>query len=590
MCFSEHELLANYHYRSPQPLLIDVGAHRGGGALRFAKKGWRVIAFEPEPRNRAGFERNLAGFDQVSCIPKAVSDVTGDVVPFYVSDEHYGIHSLKPFHKTHRLAFEVETVCLNDVLAELNVSSATLLKVDIEGADFSALKGFDFSKYRPELVMIEFMDERSSKHFGYTHHDVAAYMAEQGYATFVSEWAPIKEYAREGMAVSHVWLQCAPYPLNHEPAWGNLIFVPTADINKFKATLRAYLNKVKIRERIGKIPGAQALSILPKAFRVLMNEGPFKLGGMVASRVAVLLFRHPNILRQLAANWEWRQKVKKIKPDIDEYSNAWGAAKRALYGKWGPLPCSQSEVKRLQSLHNMYQGERIFIIGNGPSLNKTPLEKLEGEYTFGVNRIYLLFDRIRWRPTFYTAFDWQVTPDNRDEINALRGMTFFFPKRFQGLLRTGDDVYWYWLRNGFPNGGRSVKDRFSYDITKGICQGGTVIVPAIQIAYYLGFDPIYLIGVDTDYKIADSVKQSGPDCFGDGVGLYLESTKDDDVDHFDPRYFGKGRKWHNPNVPGMVRGHENCRAAIDAQGRHIYNATIGGKLEAFERVDFDTLF
>lgn len=347
-------------------------------------------------------------------------------------------------------------------------------------------------------------------------------------------------------------------------------------------------------------PDDKAISLLSKAFRVLMNEGPVALGRKAVRMLVLLvgrlsspryLIKRSNVTRQLVANWEWRRKVKEINAaGADDYNHSWAVARQALYAKWGHLPCPHSEVKRLQTLHNMYHGERIFVMGNGPSLNKTPLEKLEGEYTFGVNRIYLLFDRIRWRPTFYTTLDWRVTPDNLGEINALRGMTFFFPHRFWRLLRKGDDVYWYWSRHGFHRSGRFVEDRFSYDITKGICPGGTITVTAIQIAYYLGFDPIYLIGVDTDYKIPASVRQSGPDAFGDGVGLYLESTQDDDVDHFDPRYFGKGRKWHNPNVPGMIRGHENCKAAIEAQGRHIYNATVGGKLEVFERVDFDTLF
>ena len=246
MIFNELGLLASFPFRSTQPLLVDVGAHQGGVSKKFAAKGWRVIAFEPEPKNRAAFERHLAGFDDVVCLPNAVSDVTGEREPFYVSREHYGIHSLKPFHETHQLAFEVETVCLNDVLTDMNVSSVTLLKVDIEGADFLALKGFDFARYQPELVMIEFMDERTSKHFGYTHHDVVAYMDERGYTTFVSEWAPIKEYGREGKSSPpHTWLQCVPYPLGHEPAWGNLILVPQANTTLFEQTLAEYLRHLK---------------------------------------------------------------------------------------------------------------------------------------------------------------------------------------------------------------------------------------------------------------------------------------------------------------------------------------------------------
>jgi FkbM family methyltransferase len=243
MKFSEHALLASYSYRNPHPRLVDVGAHTGGMAREFVRKGWRVVAFEPEHKNRATLIRNLTGFDNVTCISKAVADVTGDIVPFYVSDEHYGIHSLKPFHKTHRPAYEVETITLNDALEELKIRSVTLLRVDTEGADFLALKGFDFLKYNPELVMVEFMDKRSLPHFGYTHHDVAAYMKERGYVTFVSEWEPIREYAREGMTnPPHVWIQCVSYPLSHEPAWGNLFFV--RDEDKDRNASMPHLNRI----------------------------------------------------------------------------------------------------------------------------------------------------------------------------------------------------------------------------------------------------------------------------------------------------------------------------------------------------------
>lgn len=284
-------------------------------------------------------------------------------------------------------------------------------------------------------------------------------------------------------------------------------------------------------------------------------------------------------------------KIKQLRLRVgrkESYNIRWGEAREKFYEKYGGFSPPLKDIERIKHLHNKYIGKRIFIIGSGPSLNRTPLEKLENEYTFGLNRIYLLFDRISWRPTFYTTVDWRMAPDCADEINSLTGMgiTFFFPERFRGLLREGEDVYWYWhCRTKDP-----VEKIFAYDMSKGIRGAGSVTGSAIQIAYYLGFDPIYLIGVDASYKVPDTVKQSGPDKFGHGVKLYLESTQDDDPNHFDPRYFGKGRRWHDPNVPRMIQGYGQCKKGIEAQGRHIFNATIGGKLEVFERVEFNSLF
>lgn len=245
--FSETELLARFPYEdTTDPTFVDVGAHVGSSSRPFAERGWRVIAFEPEPENRRELERNFREFAGFHCVPKAVTDVAGQTVPFYVSEEHWGIHSLKPFHATHRPAFLVETVRLDGELDELRVNEVTVLKIDIEGADYLALRSFDFSRFRPQMVMCEFMDERSEKHFGYTHHDMAKYLQDREYAVFVSEWAPIVEYARKDRPSQHPhrFLRCARYPLDHAPAWGNLIGVLPERVKEFEQVLTAYLAEI----------------------------------------------------------------------------------------------------------------------------------------------------------------------------------------------------------------------------------------------------------------------------------------------------------------------------------------------------------
>ncbi len=267
MDFSELGLLKAYNFKSNQPILVDVGAHHGSVSFAFADKGWQVIAFEPEHNNRQAFKKNLSQFSNVICIDKAVSDVTGEKVPFYTSNKHFGIHSLKPFHRTHKPAYEVETVRLDNALIKLNVSDVTLLKIDIEGADLLALKGFDFTKYQPEIVMVEFMDERSLENFNYSHHDMVSFMENVKYTCFISEWQAFKEYGRDGQeSEPHKWIQCAPYPLEHEPVWGNLIFVPEKDKDKFPVELKNYLQNLtrarrvaQFRNLIKKIPGAKAV-------------------------------------------------------------------------------------------------------------------------------------------------------------------------------------------------------------------------------------------------------------------------------------------------------------------------------------------
>lgn len=89
----------------------------------------------------------------------------------------------------------------------------------------------------------------------------------------------------------------------------------------------------------------------------------------------------------------------------------WTEEREKLWHAAGSFPTTPEDQEKIRSLQNRYRGQRLFVLGNGPSLNRQDLSKLENEYTFCFNKIYLLFDRISWRPTFYTTIDWRVTPD-----------------------------------------------------------------------------------------------------------------------------------------------------------------------------------
>jgi FkbM family methyltransferase len=292
---------------------------------------------------------------------------------------------------------------------------------------------------------------------------------------------------------------------------------------------------------------------------------------------------------ELLSLWQNIEKTQLSELSGREYAERWGVLREAFYSDHGGIPLDPSDADRLRTLHNKYAGRRIFVIGNGPSLNRTPLELLADEFTFATNRFYLMFDKIKWRPTFYTATDWRVVPDVREEINILSGMVFFFEERFRGLLTDDSRLsHTYWYTHA---GARKGDDpRFAFDISKGVRGAGSVTGSAIQLARFMGFDPIYLIGCDQNYVVLPTVEQEGQDAFGNGVKLFLTSTRDDDPNHFDPRYFGTGRKWHDPNMPRMIAGFEQCRSAIEESGKSIFNATVGGQLEVFKRVDFGTLF
>ena len=96
----------------------------------------------------------------------------------------------------------------------------------------------------------------------------------------------------------------------------------------------------------------------------------------------------------------------------------------------------------------------------------------------------------------------------------------------------------------------------------------------------MGFTEVYLIGMDFSYIIPESHKRTGD--------VLLSDT--DDPNHFHKDYFGKGKTWKDPKLDRVMMNYKQAKFVYECAGRNIYNATIGGKLELFERVNFNALF
>ncbi len=240
---------------------------------------------------------------------------------------------------------------------------------------------------------------------------------------------------------------------------------------------------------------------------------------------------------------------------------------------WRVSPSGRHNQQRLRQLRDSCQGKRCFVIGNGPSLSQTDLTRLAGEITIGCNNLFLMFDRMGFRPTFYTVEDTLVAQDRADEIRGITGVTKVFPRDVARWLRSDDaTVYVNFARSypGFP--------RFSGNLNQVAYWGGTVTLFNLQLAYYIGCREVYLIGIDHNYTIPADL-----DPTVDGVIV----SQGADVNHFDPNYFGQGYRYHNPRVERMENAYVAAREFAAAHGMKIYNATIGGKLEVFPRVDYD---
>ncbi|WP_163769267.1 FkbM family methyltransferase [Mycolicibacterium parafortuitum] len=198
-------------------ILVDVGAHHGAVTELFVNKGWSVVAYEPDPVNRHEFQRRIGVNSRVQLSSAAVSDQGSSSRSLYTSPLSSGISTLAAFHESHEPTAVVDVVCLSEDLPSRGISQVDFLKVDIEGFDFFALKGFDWS-YAPRFVLYEFED-RKTQPLGYTLRDSSAFMAGHGYSLLYSVWEPIVEYGSR-----HRWrgLFREP-PSDIAQCWGNVL-------------------------------------------------------------------------------------------------------------------------------------------------------------------------------------------------------------------------------------------------------------------------------------------------------------------------------------------------------------------------------
>ena len=233
--------------------------------------------------------------------------------------------------------------------------------------------------------------------------------------------------------------------------------------------------------------------------------------------------------------------------------------------------------KKLLTFKDKYKGKRCFIIGNGPSLNKLDLTLLKNEYTFGANAIYLNHDKMGFYPTFYVVEDILVAEDRSSEINKFNGSHKFFGNYLKYCLNSDEKTIWMnvvldYSFKEFPN--------FSNNASRRLWVGGTVSYLEMQLAFYMGFTDVYLIGFDHSYKIPKSANVNG---------TTIKSTEDD-PNHFHKDYFGKGKRWHDPMVDRMEKAYIVAKQNYEQVGRKIRNASAGGQLEVFDRMDYNSIF
>ena len=238
--------------------------------------------------------------------------------------------------------------------------------------------------------------------------------------------------------------------------------------------------------------------------------------------------------------------------------------------------------KKIAKFKNLYEGERCFIIGNGPSLKLEDLEKLKNEKTFACNLIFQCFDKTEWRPTNYFNID---ANSIRTTFRTREKTLEIFSECENAFVRAASEMWDFRDDPEFSNMylmnmifSESEEDfEFSEDCSEKVIMGYTVTYTMMQMAVYMGFKEIYLIGIDHNYsKIV----------LQDGSIVNGKITKD--KEHAD--FLGNYNLPNGSEVYKVERAYMKARQYAEDHDIKIYNATRGGNLKIFELFNFDLLF
>jgi hypothetical protein len=248
---------------------------------------------------------------------------------------------------------------------------------------------------------------------------------------------------------------------------------------------------------------------------------------------------------------------------------SWLAARHAAMWPQAALhPWRRDSIQRLAELKDKHRGQRAFILGNGPSLAKTDVSKLKGEYTFGMNRVYLAFPQWGFPTSFFVCVNDLVIEQCADDIGALK-MPKFLSWRSRRVIQPDEQTMF--LHSTYE------RPAFAKDARGRVWEGATVTYVALQLAFHMGFETVVLIGVDHNFA-------------SKGTPNTTVVSKGDDPDHFDKGYFGAGFRWQLPDLDMSERAYMMARQAYEGDGRRVLDATVGGKLTVFPKVEYNSLF
>ena len=272
---------------------------------------------------------------------------------------------------------------------------------------------------------------------------------------------------------------------------------------------------------------------------------------------------------------------------IRAYKDLWSTFKRQKreikeYLK-SYVPNHPELFAQLKGFKDRYKGKRCFVIATGPSLTIEDVLKLKNEVTFTMNSGYKLISN-GFNPSYYFITDgnsyknikhdldnYDLPPvfyNEKDIIWENRHLAYPLPVKVSVVLSR-----WQWHKLPYFLNRKIMSD----DISKSVTMGDTVVTVILQVCIYMGFSDIYLIGTDCSFH---------------GQQKHSSFMKYDNEEQIYKKAFNSKNEMQPSPDELYLRHMQDYRAVkkfADKKGVKILNATRGGMLEIFPRVNLDDL-
>jgi hypothetical protein len=233
-----------------------------------------------------------------------------------------------------------------------------------------------------------------------------------------------------------------------------------------------------------------------------------------------------------------------------------------------------SVIQKNSKLKEIHLGERCFILGNGPSINEIDILTLKGQNVFVMSSFYHHDQYLDFSPMYHALVDISDSHSEGNKFECLKEMsqrvvsqTLFFGIRNKTLIEKhdlfrGKTIYYV----------ATLPKKRTFNIAEITATHSTGPLMALEVALYMGFSEIYLLGIDLNGVCTNSYNY-----FFDRKKLIVK----------DPEIAGDGKLNYRlsealAGTQTHIKGFEEFEDYSKSANVKIYNLTQNSLLRMFE--------